>query len=179
MRLQEVSLQGRRFAIQLGAIATEFGHVIPWLNGTQHLALATNGTYVRDELLRRTRLDEGEVTPYQFVLGDRSREFVGGILTCARSPEQLTDPRNLAIVEELDANHYGFISCLQVHPNRRNNGSGSALMRQVIPVILADRGSVWGVASNPQLLRWYRSLGATTPSPMENRDNLWIVHWTA
>lgn len=177
MRLQAVSLQGRRFAIQFGAITNEFGHVIPWLDGTQRLALATNGAYVRDELLRRMRLDDGEITPYQFVLGDRSHEFVGGILAFARSPERLTDQHNLAIVEELDANQSSFISCLQVLPNRQSAGNGDALMRRAIPAILADRGSVWGVTSNPRLLPWYRSLGATTPSPMDNRDNLWIIRW--
>jgi len=179
MRLQAVSLQGRRFAIQFGAITTQFGHVIPWLDGTQNLALATNGAYFRDEFLRHLHLDEGEITPYQFVLGDRSREFIGGVVAFARSPERFTDRRNLAIVEEIVASRSGFISYLQVLPSKQGGGNGDALMQRAIPIILGDRGSVWGVVSNPRLLPWYRSLGATTQSPVENRDNLWIVRWTA
>ncbi len=178
MRLQSVSLRGRRFAIQLGTIMQEFGNVIPWLDGVRGLEWATNGTYVHDEILRRLRLETGDLTPYHFVTRDRSREFHGGILAFARSPERFIDPRNIAATEELDAIGAGYISCLQVLPDHQGHGTGSTLMRRALAVILEERGYVWGVISNQGLLPWYRSLGATVKSPIENRDNLWIVTWT-
>lgn len=66
MRLQQVSLRGRGFAIQFSEIMNEFGRVIPWLDGLEDLRYATNGSYVRDELLRRMRQEEDGVTAYQF-----------------------------------------------------------------------------------------------------------------
>jgi len=50
-------------------------------------------------------------------------------------------------------------------------------MRRALATILDERGSVWGVVSNRDLLPWYRSLGATIKSPIENRDELWVVSW--
>ncbi|MEK9155586.1 MAG: hypothetical protein AAB839_02965 [Patescibacteria group bacterium] len=177
MRLQRVSLQGRRFAIQLSAIVGEFRNVIPWLEGVQDLASATNGAYVRDELLRRMQLDEEGIVPYQFVLGDRSKAFAGGILAFDRSPERFRDPQNADIAEQLKVQGAGYISCLQVLPGQRGTGTGDALMRRALPVILKERGSVWGVVSNRDLLAWYASLGAQIRSPPENKDHLWIVTW--
>ncbi len=177
MRLQPVSLRGRRFAIQLREIVNEFGRVIPWLDGSDGLQYATNGAYVEDELFRRLGIEEGGITPYQFVTIDRSHEFIGGIVAFARTPERLVDHRNIELIEALEANGAGYISCLQVRLSHRGDMYGSALMRRALNAVRRDYGAAWGVVSDPHLLPWYRSLGAQTPSPIENKDGLWIVTW--
>jgi hypothetical protein len=80
MLLQPVSLRGRRFLIQFNQIFSEFGAVIPWLDGMDEMKFATNGEWFRDDLLRRLGQRGGNVTPYHFVDNDTAGTFVGGIL---------------------------------------------------------------------------------------------------
>jgi len=177
MRLQSVGLRGRRFLVQFYEIMREFGRVIPWLDGVEDIRFATNGAYFRDGILRRTRQRDGDITPYQFVESDDGRTFIGGMLHFTHSPERLADARNREVAERLTAEGASFISCLQIRPSLRAAGVGTSMMRRALRAILVDKGAVWGVVSNPHMREWYRSLGARTPSPIENRDGLWIVHW--
>lgn len=178
MRLQPVSLRGRRFLIQFGEMMAEFGNVIPWLDGMNELRFATNGEWFRDELLRRLGQRDGNVTPYQFVDNGNTGTFVGGILRFDRSPERLLDSRNAEIAELLAANDASFISCLQVRGMRRDVRVGTDMMTRAVAAIRSTHGSAWGVVSDRRLLPWYASLGASTPSPIENKDGLWIVSWS-
>lgn len=177
MRLQHVSLRGRRFLIQFYEIMREFGGVIPWLDGMDEMRFATDGRWFCDELLRRLGQRNGRVTPYQFVDADDGRTFVGGILHFDESPEMLRDSRNAKTVERLTAGGASYISCLQVRPTRQGVGVASHMMKRAIEAILARHGSVWGVVSDHRLLPWYASLGATLPSPLNNQDGLWVVSW--
>lgn len=178
MRLQPVSLRGRRFLIQFNEVMSEFGSVIPWLDGMDEMRFATNGEWFRDELLRRTGQREGNVTPYQFVDGNGARTYAGGILLFEKSPETLRDPRNREIEDRLAHEKSSFISCLQVRESRRDAGLGTKLMTRAVAAIRGNHGSTWGVVSDRRLLPWYASLGAQTPSPVENEDRLWIVSWS-
>lgn len=157
---------------------TEFGEEIPWLDGLDEMRFATNGEWFVEELLLRLGQRNGRVTPYQFVDVDDARTFVGGILHFDVSPERLRDPRNLELAERL-AENASFISCVQVREIRRGQGAGTLMMRRAIDAILRHHGAVWGVVSNPRHLPWYASLGAELPSPLDNRDNLWIINWNA
>ncbi len=177
MRLQPVSLRGRRFLIQFHELMTEFGGVIPWLDGLDELRFATNGAWFEDRLLRRLGQRNGFITPYQFVDGNEARTYVGGILFFGQSPEILRDPRNVEIAERITSEGTRFISCLQVREVRRSDGVGGTMMSRAVRAIQQEHGAVWGVVSDPRLLPWYASLGAKTPSPLDNKDRLWIVHW--
>ncbi|MCR4313950.1 MAG: hypothetical protein NUV84_01745 [Candidatus Uhrbacteria bacterium] len=178
MQLQPVSLRGRRFFIQFYEVMVEFGGVIPWLDGLDEMRFATNGEWFCDELLARLGQRQGRVTPYQFVEVDDARTFVGGILHFDISPEHLRDRHNIEIVERLTNDGASYISCLQVREPRRGTGVGNEMMRRAMKAILAKYGSVWGVVSNPRLLLWYASLGATLKSPPNNQDDLWVVSWS-
>ncbi|MFA4845967.1 MAG: GNAT family N-acetyltransferase [Patescibacteria group bacterium] len=178
MQLQQVSLRGRRFLIQFGEIIREFGGVIPWLDGIENLGYATNGVYFRDQLLRRLGQEEEGVTAYQFVLSGSGRKFLGGLLQFQRTPERFKDSRNNDSVSRLVYRGSTFISCLQVRPTHRGDGVGDELMRRTLKTLLREKGSVWGVVSDPRLLSWYKTLGARILSPLENQDGLWIVHWS-
>jgi len=178
MYLQRVSLLGRRFAIQFVAIMTEFGQVIPWLDGVPELGFMTNGVRFRDELLHRTRQEDGTIRAYQFVTGDANRTFIGGLLNFDRSPERLLDHRNREIAERLAATGYSYVSCFQVRLPFRSLGTGRRVTIRALQAIIHDQGPVWGVVSDPRMLAWYRSLGAAAPSPPDNRDHLWIVDWS-
>lgn len=177
MHMKHVSLRGGRFGIQLHEIVDQFKGVIPWIGRIDGLQFATNGAYVKDELHRRFEIGEDGIIAFQFVTDDRSREFVGGLLSFAQTPERLVDPRNLALVQKLEADGARYISCLQIRSAHRGDGNGTVLMLRAVHAILRDYGAVWGVVSNPELLRWYRELGAETPSPVDSHDNLWIVTW--
>lgn len=177
MQLQPVSLRGRRFLIQYSEIMTEFGRIIPWLDGLDDLRFATNGVWFLEELVRRLGQQDGMVTPYQFVDPDDAQTFVGGILHFDRSPEHLRDPRNAKIAEQLMDSGTSFISCLQVRKPRRGVGVGTHMGHRAINAILKYHGPVWGVVSDPRMTAWYTSLGASLPSPIDNKDGLWIVHW--
>lgn len=178
MRLQPVSLRGRRFLIQFNEMMAEFGTVIPWLDGMNELRFATNGEWFRDELMRRLGQRDGNVTPYQFVDANGARTYAGGILLFGKSPETLRDRRNGEIAERLAHENSSFISCLQVRESRRERGLGTNLMTRAVATIRKTHGPVWGVVSDRRLLPWYGSLGASTPSPIENKDDLWIVSWS-
>ncbi len=154
---------------------TEFGGVIPWLRGMDDLRYATNGAYVDAELHQRIGVQE--IVPFLLVTDDRARSLLGSVLTFSETPERLIDPRNIALVQNLEAGGARYISCLQIRSAHRGDGNGTALMLRAIRAILRDYGAVWGVVDNPDLLRWYRELGAETPSPLHNHDNLWIVTW--
>lgn len=52
------------------------------------------------------------------------------------------------------------------------------MMTRAVAAIRKTHGAAWGVVSNPRLLPWYASLGAELPSPVENKDGLWIVTWS-
>jgi len=177
MRLQSPSLRGRRFLIQYYQIMEEFGRVIPWLAGLDDLKYATEGNWFRDELARQTGNRPEGVTAYQLVDEDPAKMFIGGLLHFEEMPELFRDQRHHQLAEQLKANGSSFVSCLQIRSALKQLGMGNELMQRAIKVILRDQGPFWGVASNPQLLPWYRSLGAQTPSPEHNRDNLWIVRW--
>lgn len=177
MQLQSVSLRGRRFLIQFQEMMTEFGNVIPWLDGLDELRFATNGEWFRDRLLQRLGQRNGVITPYQFVNEGEARIYSGGILLFEQSPETLHDRHNGEIAERLASDGARFISCLQVCTSRRGSGIGNRMMPRAIRAIQAEHGAVWGVVSDPRLLPWYAALGAQTPSPLDNTDGLWIVHW--
>lgn len=177
MRLQPVSLRSRRFRIQFEEIMSEFGEKIPWLRGLDELRFATNRRWFQDQLLQRLG-QHGAIIPYQFVEENSARASVGGVLFFGRSPETMRDPRNVEIAERLEAGGAYFASCLQVREVSRGMGVGSAMMPRAIRAIQNRHGTaVWGVVSDPRLLSWYASLGAETPSPTDNKDGLWIVHW--
>src|SRR3989344_7969748 len=115
MQLISRSLRGRTFLIQFIEIMREFGAEIPWLEPLQNIAYATNAAYVRDRLLRAFSChDPSEVTPYQFVTADESREYVGGILHFTKTPEVFIDRSNQEIAERLTQEDFHYISCLQV-----------------------------------------------------------------
>lgn len=177
MQLVPVGLRGRRFLIQYYAILAEFGKEIPWLDGMDDLRFATNGEWFRAELMQRTQQLDAPITPYQFVDADAPRSFLGGILHFPRSPERLRDHRNITLAKQLEADGSSFISCLQVQNPVRGRGIGNTMMKRALGTLLRTKGPVWGVVSNPRLLPWYRSIGGHTPSPANNRDRLWIVHW--
>ena len=177
MRLQPVGLRGRKFMIQFHEIMSEFGRTIPWLDGMNELRFATNAKWFEETLLRRLGQREGNITPYQFVDTDNARTYIGGILHFTQNPEQLQDCRNKEIMHFLTSQGASFISCLQVRRERRMVGVGNLMMSRALRAIQVEHGAVWGVVSNSRLLPWYISLGAQTPSPLENKDRLWIVHW--
>ena len=178
MQLISRSLRGRTFLIQFIEIMREFGAEIPWLEPLQNVAYATNAVYVRDRLLRAFGCqDSSEVTPYQFVTSDESREYVGGIVHFAQTPEVFVDRENQGIAEHLAHEDFHYISCLQVRGVWRGQGQGSELMRRALAAILRTHPRVWGVASSFQLLPWYASFGGRIWSPRHNADNLWIVSW--
>jgi len=172
MHLQTVSLRGRRFLIQFSEIMHEFGREIPWLDGMDEMRFATNGEWFLNELLRRLGQRNGIITPYQFVDGDKARSYVGGMLFFGQSPEVLRDPRNKRLAERLASDNAHFISCLQVRETRRGVGIMATMMPRAIRAIQAEHSAVWGVVSNPRLLPRYASLGAQTPSPIDNEDGL-------
>lgn len=178
MRLQTVGLRGRRFLIQFYDIINEFGNVIPWLDGMNELRFATNGAWFQDRILHRLGQHNGTITPYQFVEGDGARTYLGGILLFDQSPEHLRDPRNREAAECLAAQGASFISCLQVRQPKRGFGVGRRMMPRAIRAIQAEHGAVWGVVSDPHLVPWYATLGAHALSPIDNKDRLWIVHWS-
>lgn len=175
MRLVKRSIRSRAFLLQHLQIMEEFGAEIPWLDPLKGIYFSTNSTYFRDQFLRRLGCEEEAIVPYQLVTSDRSREFVGGILYFPSSPEHFVDPANIEIQERLTAEHYRFISCLQVRNPFRGQGIGKLLFRRAMAAIFRKHGSVWGVVSNPALIRYYASLGARLQSPKDNKDRLWII----
>ena len=177
MILQPASLRGRRFLIQFYEVMREFGGEIPWLDGMNEMRFATNGAWFCEELQRRLGQREGTITPYQFVDEDDAGTFVGGILHFDHHPENLRDARNGEAVEHLMADGASYISCLQVRDPRRSAGVGTQMMQRAIDSILDRHGAVWGVVSDPQLIQWYRALGAELLSPLDNKDGFWIVNW--
>lgn len=178
MQLTARSLKGRAFLLQFTQIMSEFGREIPWLEPLKTIAFSTNSTYFRDRFLCSLGCKEAEdVTPWQFVSSDESREYFGGILCFAHSPEKFRDRANQETLELLNHARYRFVSCLQVRDVLRGQGHGNELMKRALRAILARHEKVWGVASNFRLLPWYTSLGAKVHSPWVNRDNLWIVSW--
>jgi hypothetical protein len=180
MLLVQRSLRGRAFLLQFTEIVQEFGTVIPWLDPLRSIQYSTNGSHFRDRILQFLNCqDDSEITPLQFVTSDRSREYVGGIIRFAHSPERFVDIRNEAIQEQLAHDGFQFISCLQVRSTLRRQGHGHNLFRRALTTILTTHGKVWGVASDPSLIPWYVSLGAKSRSPVENRDNLWVLSWDA
>jgi GNAT superfamily N-acetyltransferase len=178
MQLVTRSLRGRSFLLQFLEIMQEFGHEIPWLEPLRNIHYSTNATYFRDHVLKGLGCKEPEdIVPFQLVTTDPSREYLGGILHFPRTPDRFRDRRNQALLEQLTHERYSFFTCLQVRSVIRGHGYGNEIMRKALKAILAAHGKVLGVASNPDLLSWYASLGAKIRSPRENRDNLWIITW--
>ncbi len=178
MHLVTRRLQGRSFLIQFTQIIHEFGHEIPWLEPLRALPFSTNTAYFRDKFLKGLGCREAEdITAFQFVSSDRSHEYAGGVLLFTHSPEEFKDKNNQAILEQLNYDHYRYITCLQVRDVWRGKGHASELMRRVMKTILQANEKVWGVVSNPALLPWYLSHGAVMHSPLCNDDNLWIISW--
>jgi GNAT superfamily N-acetyltransferase len=153
----------------------EFGQIIPWLEGLDDLRFVTNGETFRGKLLRQTGQEDGLITPYQFLDSANDQVFAGGVLHFAVSPERLTDPCHIAAVEKLTALGYSFISCLQVRAPFRCRGVGRQMTSRALQAIVREKGPVWGVISDARLIRFYRSLGAYIPSPVQNKDGLWIA----
>lgn len=178
MHLVKRRLAGRAFLLQFMELMREFGQVIPWLEPLRTVGYYTNGVYFRDSIMRSLDCREpDEVTPYQFVTSDVSREYIGGILHFARSPEVFVDCGNQALMEQLVAEGFQYITCLQVRNVLRGQGHGTAIMRRALKSILATHNKVWGAVSNPRLLPWYAHLGAHVRSGTHNEDKLWIVSW--
>lgn len=149
----------------------EFGTTIPWL---RTLPPTIEEGLNPADILNKLGLSEDEFAAYQLREND---EYIGGIILFSRSPERFIDPKNASEAERLASSRSGFITCLQISPEKRKQGYGSMLMRQAVPTILEEYGSVWGVISNPSLIPWYRSLGGKILSLGENHDKLWIVSW--
>jgi GNAT superfamily N-acetyltransferase len=175
MRLVERSIRSRAFLLQYLQIMEEFGEEIPWLQPLKPISFSTNPNYFRDQFLRRLGCEEEEIVPYQLVMSDVPREFVGGILYFPRSPEGFKDRNNQEILERIDSEGYRFISCLQVRDVFRGQGYGATIMQRALGAILEEHKKIWGVVSNPSLLPWYASMGAKVLSPAENKDELWVV----
>lgn len=177
MQLVMCDLRDRSFLLQLFTIMHEFGDVIPWLDPLRHIQYWTNAERFRDELLLRLGCaDEGEIVPYQLHAGSDGNDYMGGILHFPVAPERFKDLHNCAIHARLRFEHTSFISCLQVRDMYRGDGHGARIMREALDAILAEHGGrVWGVVSDPRLVRWYEALGGRVLSPAENKDGLWIV----
>lgn len=175
MRLQRVSLQSKRFAIQLSIIIKEFGNRIPWLSGLD--AYTTNDTHAVKQFLRRMRHTRCRVAPYELVLDNRPKEFIGWIFVFNRSPERFEDPiLDMARANLERENKARFITCLYVMPEHRGRHVGTSLMQLALRIILRKKSVAWGIVSNHSLLPWYESLGAQIQNP--NDDNkLRIIVW--
>lgn len=164
--------------LQFNQIIGEFGNVIPWLEPLQNIAFYTNAKHFEDRLLMGLRCDNREdITPIQFVTSDESQEYVGGMIRFTKSPEKFTDFRNLEVQESLEQKGHNFVSCIQMRKEHRSKGYTNLLMKETLSNLLTTYKGVWGVVTDPLLLRWYISLGGILRSPMKNLDNLWIISW--
>lgn len=177
LKLQSVPLFGRNFLMQGFAIEAEFGGVIPWLEGFGELLYVQHIPTFVARLQELTQQD-APLTAYQFVTEDTHSDYLGGILHFERHPERFVDTRNVDFAEQLTAAGVSFISCLHVRPPYRGLGIGDPMMRRALSAIHAAHGSVWGVVSDPRLIPWHMSMGAQLLSPVDNRDNLWIMQWS-
>lgn len=178
MLLVPQRLRGRSFHIQFVEILQEFGDVIPWLDPLKNLRYVTNATHFRDVLLKGLKCnDPSDITPLQLLTSDRGNEYIGGIVHFTHSPEHFRDSRNQGIQEQLVSQGCQFISCLQIRGVMRGRGYGQQLMQRSLRSILTTYPKIWGVASDPNLLPWYQSFGGTVLSPLENKDDLWIIVW--
>ncbi len=178
MRLVQRSLEGRAFVIQFHEIMEEFGKDIPWLDSLKGLVFSTNGRYVRDRILETFRCeDPSDIVPIQFVTSDRGSDYTAGMILFRRSPEQLADPRNRAVCEELTALGYPFLSCFQVREVLRNQGHGPDLIKRVLATLLESHGKMHWIVSSLHQAHWYQAMGATLQSPLVNQDGLWILSY--
>ncbi len=177
MKLVQRSLSGRSFLLQFFQIMEEFGDKIPWLENLKPISYSTNPNYFKDQFLRRLGCDEEEIIPFQFVSDDESREYIGGLLHFPKSPENFLDSSNIEISEELASKGYRYISCLQVRRDLQRHGHGSTASLMALMEIRKTHSEFWGIASKAKTRQYYESLGATTLSPLENKDGLWIMTW--
>ncbi len=178
MRLETVSLDSRSFVPQFFSIMDEFGDDIPWLDGLSEAGYLLDGNEFARQILRNTKQPDNGITPYQFVSDEfPGGLFIGGVVHFLESPENFRDPRQREIAERLADSGAGFFSCLQVRPPHRDRGVGSRMMLRSTETVLREMGPFWGVVSDLGMLSWYRSLGAQSLSPIENRDGLWIIYW--
>ncbi|MES2953499.1 MAG: hypothetical protein V4674_02975 [Patescibacteria group bacterium] len=178
MQLVRRGLEGRAFLLQFREIMLEFAHEIPWLEPVRSITYSTNPVYFRDKFLKSVGCKgKEEITPFQLVTSDASREYVGGIVRFARSPERFSDRRNNEVVERFTHEGYDYVSCLQVRNVLRGEGNGDLLMRRALRSILAAHPRIWGVVSRSELLPWYRSLGAQVEQFPDSLDKLSIIRW--
>ena len=178
MQLVQSELTDRGFHIQFADVMREFGTVIPWLDPLRKVEFSTNPDYFRDKVLKGLRCrDESDITPLQLVTSDERREYVGGIIRLAHSPEKFVDSRNQELFERFSTQGYQFISCLQIRKDLRGGRLGPALMRDACDLFLKVYGKFWGVVSDFRLIQYYISIGAHLDSPLDNADRLWIVSW--
>ncbi len=178
MKLVQHSLGGRTFLLQFHQIMGEFGNVIPWLAPLHDIAFYTNPKRFEDHLLLRLGCNDREdLTPIQFVTPDESHDYVGGMIRLTKSPEKFIDFRNIETQGLLAHQRYHFVSCLQLRKEYRGKGFTNTLVKNAFQSVLDTHKKVWGVVSDPLLIRWYISLGGILRSPMENKDHLWIISW--
>lgn len=177
MRLHTPNIRSRAFLLQFFAIMEEFGHEIPWLDGMGELRFATNADHFCNEIAKRTNQGDKKITPYQFIEDGDARTFVGGMLHFPKSPEVFRDTLNSAASEHLTSAGASFISCLQVRQPHQHHAVGRRMFRRTLDTILQEKGSIWGVISDPRLRTWYQSFNGHIWSPDDNKDNLWIVSW--
>jgi GNAT superfamily N-acetyltransferase len=174
--IRQVDLDSRGALVQFFAIYQEFGESIPWLKGLEELLFATDAEQFVLRLSDMTR-QYAPLTVWQFILDDMPHTFLGGMLHFAKHPENFQDVRNVEIAERLTVSGSSYISCLQVREPHQGAGVGEKLMLHVLDEIREVYNSVWGVVSDFRLVPWYTRLGAQLKSPIENKDNLWIVWW--
>lgn len=178
MQLAQSELKGRGFQIQFADIMQEFGAVIPWLDPLRNLEFSTSPDYFRDTVLKGLRChDENDITPLQLVTSDEKREYVGGVIRLAHSPETFVDTRNQELNERFSVLGYQYVSCLQIRKDLRGGKLGPAMISDVRDLLLDIHGKLWAVVSDPRLLRHYVSIGGHSESPINNKDHLWIVSW--
>ncbi|MDO8183778.1 MAG: hypothetical protein Q7T49_02230 [bacterium] len=177
MQLIARSLTSRSFLIQFSEVMQEFGREIPWLEDLQTIRFWTNTAKFRSQLLKTCRCEDGEITPYQFIIPGEAREYAGGVIHFSRSPENFRDRANQGILERFEAEDYHFISCLQVRDVFRGQNYGRRMMARALKTVGTKYPNLWGVVSDHKLIQWYQQLGAKLISPLDNQDRLWIVSW--
>lgn len=176
MRLVSPSISGRAFLLQFIQIMGTFGNEIPWLQPLRALQYHTKARHFRDGLLKGLGCREAEdVQPFQLVSSDG--EYLGGCLHLACTPERFTDRSNRRIMGRLNDEGGCYVSCLHVRDDRGGYGYGNMLVRQMLNALLASDRKVWGVVSDPRVLRWHVQLGAKVWSPPHNSDRVWIVSY--
>lgn len=178
LKLEKNALESRSFLIQFKDIQNEFGHEIPWLEGTEDLPYILNEKIFVQELVKGLVGESGEhMEAYLLHTDDIYKRYIGGLLHFKKCPENFQDSENRKIQEELTDAGVDYISCLQVRESFQKNGYGDLLFKEALKAIFNTKESVWGVVSHPELLPWYQRNGAKVLQDIDNKDQLAIVQF--